>query len=296
MGRFNEQTFLNWTKPASDTEETKLANAERMVKDTINSNDTLNSLSIDIFGQGSYANDTNVRLNSDIDINICYTTGFYYDFPVNKLKEDFDFIYPIAYNFDAFKNDVERALISAFDRSQVQRNNKCITIVENTYRVKTDVVPTWRYRRYSDNKTYVEGVYLKTDAGISVQSYPKQHIANSKGKNGSTSKRFKRLTRIFRKLRYKMLEDGLQVSANVTSFLLECLVWNVPNQIFNNFLTWTDRLRESVIYLYNETKEESTCKNWGEVSELLYLFYQGRKWSRENVNNYLVQMWKYLEF
>ena len=93
-----------------------------------------------------------------------------------------------------------------------------------------------------------------------------------------------------------MIEDGKTVSDNITSFLLECLVWNTPDSVFNNANTWTDMLKASIVHLYDKTKEDSTCKEWGEVSELLYLFYGSRKWSREDVNNYLVQAWNYLEY
>lgn len=39
-----------------------------MVKEAINEDEKLKLKAIEIFGQGSYANNTNVRLNSDIDI------------------------------------------------------------------------------------------------------------------------------------------------------------------------------------------------------------------------------------
>ena len=81
MARFSEETLTNWTKPPSDTEETKLSNSERMVKDAINEDPKLSGMGTEVFGQGSYANDTNVRLNSDIDINVRYTDAFYYDIP-----------------------------------------------------------------------------------------------------------------------------------------------------------------------------------------------------------------------
>jgi tRNA nucleotidyltransferase (CCA-adding enzyme) len=63
MARFTEQTLTNWTKPPSDTEESKLENAERMVREAISEDDTLKSKSTETFGQGSYANNTNVKNN-----------------------------------------------------------------------------------------------------------------------------------------------------------------------------------------------------------------------------------------
>ncbi len=81
-----------------------------------------------------------------------------------------------------------------------------------------------------------------------------------------------------------MIEDGENVNENITSFLLECWVWNTPKWVFNNHETWTDRLKESIVFLHNNTKEEKNYKDWHEVSDLLYLFHDGRKWARGDVN------------
>jgi hypothetical protein len=295
MAKYSEQQLTNWTKPPSDTEQTKLENSERMVREAISSDEKLKTKTTETFGQGSYANNTNVRLNSDIDINVRYSDGFYYDLPKDKTKEDFG-ITPATYSYAEYKDDVENALVNKFGRSEVIRNDKCITVKENSYRVETDVVPTWDYRRYSENGKYVLGTKFKTDKGIWIGNFPKQHIANGISKNNNTSRRFKRLTRLHRKLRYKMIDDGENVSDNITSFLLECLVWNVPNRIMNDYDTWTERLKQSIIYIHDKTKEETTCKEWGEVSELLYLFHSGRKWSYKDVNSYMVLLWNHLEF
>lgn len=89
MARYSEETLNTWRKPPSDTEETKLSNIERMVKHCINDDAVLNSMNIKIFGQGSYVNDTNVRLNSDVDLNVQYVDGFYFDLPPGTTRGDF---------------------------------------------------------------------------------------------------------------------------------------------------------------------------------------------------------------
>ncbi len=299
MAKYSEDTLTSWTKPPSETEQTKLENSERMVREAINDDPKLKTKSTETFGQGSYANDTNVKLNSDIDINVRYTGGFYFDLPENTTEIDIglDKLPSAGYTFKEFKDDVENALVRKFGRSEVVRNDKCITIKENTYRIETDVVPTWNYRRYNKSGTYVLGAKFFPDSSAwGTVNFPKQHIQNAINKNSNTSRRFKRLTRLHRKLRYKMIDDGIKVSDNITSFLLECLVWNTPNRIMNDYDSWTERLKQSIIYIFEQTKEDSTCKEWGEVSELLYLFHSGRKWSRSDVNEYMVQLWNYLEF
>jgi hypothetical protein len=92
-----------------------------------------------------------------------------------------------------------------------------------------------------------------------------------------------------------MIDDGEPVNKGINSFLIECLLWNTPNSIFNNYDTWTERIKQIIIYLYNKTKDEKECKEWGEVSEILYLFHSGRKWNVKMTNDFLIQMWNYLE-
>jgi hypothetical protein len=299
MAKFTEDTLSNWTKPPSETEQTKLENSEKMVRDAISSNPKLKTKSTETFAQGSYANDTNVKLNSDIDINVRFTGGFMFNLSKDVDEKDagIDKLPPSDYSYSEFKNDVENALVDKFGREYVERKDKCITIIANSTRIQTDVVPTWNYRRY-DNKShnYILGAKFTSDTYSSIINYPKQHIENGKTKNTQTSRRFKRLTRLHRKLRYKMIEDGKNVNDNITSFLLECLVWNLPNNIFNNCDTYTERLRQSIVYIYDKTKEDKDCSEWGEVSELIYLFRESRKWSRQDVNDYMVLLWNYLEY
>jgi hypothetical protein len=296
MAKYSEDSLVFFTRPPSDSEATKLANAERMVKEAICDDDVLSKMEIQVFGQGSYANDTNVRRDSDIDINVRLMDIFFFDLPSGKERTDYGLNNPVSYTFSEYKNAVENALVNKFGRANVTRKDKCITVEANSYRVETDVVPTFDYRSYSSSGSYVEGAEFRSDSGNYIINFPLQHISNGKEKNSSTQKRFKRLTRIYRRIRYNMLDDGVYVSDNITSFLLECLVWNVPNNILNQTYTWTDRLKGSITHLYERTREIEKCKEWGEVSELLYLFHSGRKWTNRDVNNYLAQMWDYLEY
>ncbi len=296
MAKFSEEQLTAFTKPPSDTEETRLRNSERMVKEAIAEDPVLRDRSIHTFGQGSYANDTNVRLNSDVDVNVKLLDVFFFELPSGTDRSDFGLNSPSDYRFGLYKDQVEAALVRKVGRAAVTRHDKCITVSESTNRAETDVVPTFTYKRYSSGGSYVEGVEFKSDQGKYIKNFPLQHIDNGKRKNANTQRRFKRLTRIYRRIRYTMIDDGIDVSNSITSFLVECLVWNVPNRVFNDNYTWTARFKQSIVYLYENTTEHEKCKEWGEVSELLYLFHSERKWTYKDVNNYLIQMWNYLEF
>lgn len=54
--------------------------------------------------------------------------------------------------------------------------------------------------------------------------------------------------------------------------------------------------KDAIIHIYGQTEKEETCKDWGEVSDLLYLFSSDRKWTSADVNKFMIQMWNYLEF
>ena len=299
MARFTNEQLTAMARPASETEEQKLENAENAVKNAL-ANYTLASGNYEVFGQGSYANNTNIRNNSDIDINVCYTGGFYYKIPEGKTREEYGLTNPSTYSYTQFKNDVERILVSHFGRNNVVRKNKCIHIKENTYRVEIDVVPTWKYRRYGDyHYHYDEGVILYADNdGKEIINFPKQHLKNGVLKNDDTSRRFKRLVRIVKNLHIRMKDEGYYNNANITSFLLECLTYNYPNSNFHiaQECDWNQILREYIYYFWSKTKEDSQdWTKWVEVSECLYLMF-GHKWSRQDINSFMYNLWNYLEY
>ncbi|MFD0672653.1 nucleotidyltransferase [Cohnella sp. GCM10027633] len=300
MARDWNQTFNSWTKPASDTEEDKCANAETMIKDAIKADLELSKMNIEIIPQGSYRNNTNVRANSDVDICVKLKDTFFYDLPQNPPKSANDFnIVPSSYTYSEFKNAVEVALVNKFGRTSVARGNKAFDIKANTYRVEADVVPCFEHRRYfytaNGGYDYLSGIELRPDTGSRIINWPKQHYENGVSKNKETGNKFKFTTRVFKRLRNEMKEQGVQSAEYVPSFLIECLIWNVPNNIFssNNYF---DLVREAIIHLYNSTKSEEGCSEWGEVNELKYLFRQSQPWTRQQANQFLIDAWNYVGY
>lgn len=290
----SEEQLSSWTKPASDSEETRIENAIKMVRDAIGSDEKLSKMNLEIFCQGSYANNTNVRLNSDVDINVRHNDIYLYNIPPNMQKAQFPDLMRDPdghYPFTLFKSDIEKALKAKF--GYVIRKNKCLHISENSYHTEVDVVPTFKHRWYKKDGSYDLGVALFADNnGQKVVNYPLQHIENGKIYNEKTSKRFKRLVRIFKNIQYNMQESKIPLNSNISSFLLECLVWNGPGNIFLPE-TWQGRLRKAMVFIYDKTKSKEACDEWLEVSNLLYLFY-GHKWSFADVNQCMIQMYNYV--
>lgn len=298
--KYTEEQLTEMAKPASDSEETRMNNATKMVKDALASNGIIADREFEVFAQGSYANNTNIRNNSDIDINVCYTGAFYYDIPPGKVKEEYGFTGNVPYTFKQFKNDIETILVKKFGRDQVVRKNKCIHIKGNTYRTDIDVVPTWEYRRYRDSRySYVTGVKLFSDDGDIVINFPKQHLSNGITFNNSTQRRYKRLVRIVKRIHLNMENERFYCNSNITSFLIESMVYLLPQsyfRIFNTYYNWNDIIQDAIRYWWNATKSDNDeCKDWTEVSELLCLL-TNHKWDRSDIHEFTYKMWNYLGY
>jgi len=91
-----------------------------------------------------------------------------------------------------------------------------------------------------------------------------------------------------------MVEEGIEAAAPIPSFLIECLVWNVPNEGFGHE-DYADDIRYALAHAFNETISDETCKEWGEVNELKYLFV-AQPWTRYQANQFLDAAWNYIGF
>jgi len=197
-----------------------------------------------------------------------------------------------------FKNDVEAALVSYFDEDSVTRGNKAFDIHANTYRIDADVVPAFEHLRFHgtpQNNWSDSGTQILPDDGGEIINWPRQNYDNGVQKNEDTGQRFKAVTRILKRLRNEMADEGYETAEPIPSYLIECLVWNVPNEDFGHY-TWTEDVRHALAHLWNETRTDESCGEWGEVNELKYLFNSWQPWNRNEVNTFLQAAWDYIGF
>lgn len=288
-----ELTFQGWGKPPGKTEQDKCSNAETSIRKAISTSDSLNKRSIKVFPQGSYRHRTNVRADSDVDICIVCRDSIFFDLPDGTKPADFGISTPAKYSYPTYKKDIENTLISYFGSSTVKRGNKAFDIHENTYRVDADAVACFEYRRYHEDGIYLEGTAFLTDKGVRIINWPEQNYQNGVIKNDATGRRFKAIVRILKRLRNEMAENGIQEAEPVSSFLIESLVWNVPNEGFCHE-TLIEDVRYSLAHLFNNTRNFDDCKEWGEINELKYLFRNSQPWSLPNTNAFLDSAWNYI--
>jgi hypothetical protein len=283
-----------WGQAPSQTEREKCENAERAVRKAIATSSALVARSINTFAQGSYANRTNVRQDSDVDICVLCRDVFYYDLPAGVLPESYG-ITPASYDYAQFKNEVGAALSAYFGYSAVTRGNKAFDVHANSYRVDADVVPTYEYRRYTSASAFIEGIKFISDNGGEVINWPTQNYDNGVSKNQRTGERFKAIVRIMKRLRNEMNEAAIGAAKPIPSFLNECLVWNVPNEGFGHD-TYKADVRFVIAHLWNNTRSVDSCSEWGEINELKYLFRNAQPWTREQTNTFLQAAWTYIGF
>lgn len=293
MSRDWEAQFREWAKPPGKTEEERCNNAESSIRNAIHASSELQNRNIKVFTQGSYRNNTNVRRDSDVDIGILCTDSMFPNYPEGMTGEDFGNS-PADYLYSQYKDDVEKALASYFGRSAVTRGNKAINVHETSYHVEADVAPFFEHRRYYSNGKYLSGVALLTDRRNNrVVNWPEQHYQNGVMKNNDTGRRYKSIVRVLKALSVDMTKNIVR-DADIPGFLIECLVWNVPNDLFQHS-TYTEDVKSCITFLYNTTKSQESCNDWREVSELKYLFRASQKWTREEANAFTLAVWRYAD-
>lgn len=304
--KFTEEELKRYAEPISETEEEKCKNAIRMVGDALKElgfidNDSIrkayqDSLSyelrmsnnegydVKIFMQGSYANNTNVRGSSDVDIAVVQEDVFRTKYRIGASDADYHFssAKPRAWKF---KDVVEDALVNKFG-NDVERKNKSIRINGNNYRKNADTVPAMRFRNYSndiknDKNNYIGGIIITPDHGEEIINYPEVHLRNGVEKNKSTKYRFKKMVRIAKEMRYTMEELGYKYAEQTSSFGVECLLWNVPNNIFIKYYSYGFIFDEIIGYLHNNRyhipsfKEVNNIKYIGDDDKNRELIYRG---------------------
>lgn len=293
-----ESQFVAWSQPPGQTEQDRCDRAIGAVKKAFARSPLFATRATTTFVQGSYANRTNVRRDSDVDVGVLYTGTFHYDLPPG-LSADQLGITPATYLYKQYKDEVERALVDYFGREYVTRGNKAFDVNENTYRVDADVVAVFEYRQYYLAQTgriyYHSGTALKTDReGRLVTNFPQQQYDNGVAKNDETGRQFKKLVRIVKSLRNEMEDAGIAEARPMASFLLEGLVWNWPSELFCHS-TWTATVTSFLAYIWRATATDAGCMLWNEVNDIKPLFGSHNEWTRLQVHAFAEAAYGYIE-
>jgi hypothetical protein len=271
-----------------------MENAEQMVRNAISGSPALQRRNVRVFAQGSYRNRTNIRQESDVDIGVLCTDTFFFDLPDGATRETFS-IAPATYSYADFKADVGQALIAYFGNNSVTQGSKAFDIKATSYHVDADVAPFFEHRRYQTNGVPLLGVEMQPDGFTRIVNWPEQHYENGNAKNKTTGRRYRAVVRVLKSLRCEMIENNIHAARLATSFLCECLIWNVPEQLFGS-ATLVQDFQKAINFLAGATATDDGCKHWLEVSELKWVFHPTQKWTRQDAHAFLVAIKTYLNF
>jgi len=224
------------------------------------------SKSFEVFLQGSYANDTNIYSESDVDIVIRLDDTFYYDIDALSAEDKAAFqaahSIPASYTYTQFHEDVLTALKAEYGDA-VKAGRKAIRIQADKGRRNADVLVATQFRkyiRYSDSNpnNFIRGICFFT-GGLRVANYPKLHSDNCTAKHKSTSSWYKPAVRILKNMRRRMIEHAYLSAGSAPSYFLEGLLYNVPDDKFGQ--SYQDTITNAINWSYATDRTNFLCAN-----------------------------------
>lgn len=249
---------------------------------------------LEIYLQGSYRNKTNILGNSDVDIVVQNNATFFRD--ISKLNKYEKNIYintfnDATYTWQDFKSEVIKTLECAFGSDNVKIGDKSIKIDDGNY--EADVVPCFEYRKYvsfgksDEYKKYIPGIkFFTTNENHSVVNYPKEHYSKGADKNQRVNKRYKPTIRVFKNIKSKLIEKEMISKDIASSYFVENLLYNVPDECFDNIKLSTRVY--SVLKWLQDNKisfPQFSCQN-----EQIMLFGCGQEqWNEKDARTFLSQ-------
>lgn len=247
----SEQTLSGWARQGAIV--SAKATHEK-IRDVISGISFPRGVTPEVYLQGSYKNDTNIRGTSDVDIVIELNKQInmmllYRDAIDASLKQQW-------FNH---RELVIKELQRKYGSNQILVDKKCIKVAESHSTLKADVVVAFRrthtiYLATGPLTTYDGMEFYVPDENRWVVNYPKMHYTNGVKKNSpeGTNGWYKHLVRVFKNY-------CKEVSVDVPSYFLECLIYNAPNNLFGpNYQTSFNKVLD---WLRTAPLENFMCQN-----------------------------------
>jgi len=267
-----------------------------MIRDAINAHDAFDGYSFSIYAKGSYANNTNVRSDSDVDIVVeCEDAFFWKDFDPDKGGHPPIEPYDGIWKPEKLRQELAKALKAKFP-GEVTEGTTAFQVTSSASRVDADVVPCFTFREYFEDGSHRVGTQLFKVDGGSIVNYPKHQLQLGREKNTRTNGGYKKTVRILKRLENVLVDAG--VADDQASYLLECLIFNCDESFFARS-SWREVLRGCLAEIYNYTlgtEPTDPDDRWLEANGIKFLFHRDQKWDRAGVHRFARAAWDYMEF
>lgn len=288
-----EQKLNGWTGPSSDTEQEKQERTERMVRAAIAEHPPFAGCNLSVYAKGSYANNTNVRADSDVDIAVECQEAYYWREASPGIYTSSG-VYTGPWTPARLRAELIAALTRKFPTGVDCSGTTAIRVASSSARVDADVVPCFGFRYYLSAGSWRSGTKIFRKDGSEFENYPAQQLANGREKNRRTGFAFKKAVRVLKRIENAMVEAG--ASTSLPSYFVECLAYNCPDTSFMGS-TWTAIVRANLLHVWNSLQGDEPAdasQRWLEVNECLYLFHTTQKWTRSDGRSFAQAAWHYL--
>lgn len=291
-----EEQLRSWTKPSSDFEKDKQERTERMIREAIQEYEGFDGYrnSFEVYAKGSYVNNTNVRAESDVDIVVECSDAFYW-----RNQNESQPGYPGGTPYEGIwtakhlRAEVLAALKRKFPGGVIE-GSTAIEVHTSSVRVNADVVPSFTFKLYYSDGSFAQGTKIFKKDETSVENYPQQQLDNGRAKNSRTNSAYKKAVRILKRLENTLVDQGL--TAALPSFLLECLIYNCPDEYFSRS-TWWGVMQGCLACIHNHTLyDEEAGERWVETNGIKFLFHPNQKWTLDQANKFAKDAWDYMGF
>jgi hypothetical protein len=287
-----EDQLASWTAPSSDSEQEKQDRTERMVLEAIADHAPFDECALRVYAKGSYANNTNVRTDSDVDIAVECTEAVYWEQSQPGVHGPVG-TYQGIWTPQKLRDEITIALANKFERGVDASGSTAIRVHSSSARVDADVVPCFTYEYHFDRLNLLTGTKIFKRDNSALVNYPAQQLANGRSKNVRTKLAYKKLVRILKRIENALAAEG---ATPLPSYFMECLAYNCPDSVFAES-SWTKSVREALVHIWNglegnEPAEEAA--RWREANGCVYLFHGAQSWGRVTGREFAQGAWSYL--
>lgn len=250
---FTYEVLDKWKRRGADN---KSKNTYEMIVGLLKKycSDIVDVNSESVFLQGSYANHTNIKDDSDIDVVVMAKNVFGHNANevLSPIKiEEFNKTYLDShYSLAEFKESLyQRLNCKPLGNGWVhlERGNKTLKFNQNEEFwdfVPVDIVPAFEYRKYYSNSEIdknkqIEGIKIYDSyKNEFIINYPQIHKQNGEAKNQiyRTKGNYKETIRIFKQIKKHLIDTKVISEDLMPSYHLECMLYNVPDNLFEKNL------------------------------------------------------------
>lgn len=267
-----------------------------MVREAIDEHEGFDGFRSDfsVYVKGSYANNTNVKSDSDVDVVVeCTDACYWKEHEPAKGGHPSGNPYTGPWTPEKLRQEIADALEKKFPGS-VTPGSTAFEVDASSARVNADVVPAFQYKLYFSDGSYRQGTMIFRKDGASIVNYPKLQLEKGKEKNIRTGGLYKKTVRILKRLENELVSEGL--TDQVPSYLLECLIYNCPEDYFSRD-TWRGTMQGCLASIFNSTLgDEPEAGRWLEANGAKFLFHADQKWTREGVHKFASVAFDYMGF